>query len=64
MRFVGLMRFLSRAAHRLFHYYSTSCLHDEHSYCQNATGLMGAKTPALCKWCDAVCRCKCHDLRE
>lgn len=51
-------------------YLSTSCLHavldgrDElHVYCQEHTGISGAKTPAQCKWCDrphGKCICTCH----
>jgi hypothetical protein len=41
-------------------YLSTSCFHDQHNYCQAHTGLSGAKTPAVCKWCPAVCVCPCH----
>lgn len=45
------------AEHR---YLSTGCLHGEHGYCQAHTGLSGAKTPAVCKWCKAPCQCPCH----
>jgi hypothetical protein len=43
-------------------YLSTGCLHggDGHAYCQAPTGRVGAKTPATCKHCGAVCRCRCH----
>lgn len=41
-------------------YLSTSCLHNEHEYCQSNTGLAGAKTPAQCKFCEAPCICPCH----
>lgn len=41
-------------------YLSTGCLHGEHGYCQAHTGLSGAKTPAVCKWCKAPCQCPCH----
>lgn len=41
-------------------YLSTGCLHGEHGYCQSHTGLSGAKTPAVCKWCKAPCQCPCH----
>jgi hypothetical protein len=43
------------------HYYlSTGCLHGEHEYCQAKTGAAGAKVPAVCKFCAAPCRCRCH----
>jgi hypothetical protein len=52
------------------HYYlSTGCLHGEttlpdgrtgHEYCQGETGACGQKTPAVCKFCKAPCRCDCH----
>jgi hypothetical protein len=50
---------LTRLACRLgTHYYlSTSCLHGEHDYCQSHTGLSGAKTPSVCKFCGAICIC-------
>jgi len=55
---------LTRLAHRLgVHVYlSTSCLHGQHDYCQQHTGLSGAKTPARCKFCpdDGRCVCACH----
>lgn len=41
-------------------YLSTSCLHGEHSYCRSNTGLAGAKRPASCKFCGAMCVCRCH----
>ncbi|MFH9426040.1 hypothetical protein [Streptomyces sp. NPDC017529] len=41
-------------------YLSTGCLHGEHGYCQSHTGLCGAKTPAVCKWCKSPCQCLCH----
>lgn len=41
-------------------YLSTGCLHGEHGYCQSNTGLAGAKTPAVCKFCKAPCVCACH----
>src|SRR5690606_30859497 len=41
-------------------YLSTGCLHGEHGYCQAKTGQSGTKKPAVCKWCDASCRCGCH----
>ncbi len=41
-------------------YLSTSCLHDEHDYCQSETGLCGQKTPSVCKFCKAACICPCH----
>jgi hypothetical protein len=53
---------MTRILLRLFghRYLSTSCLHEEHDYCQKSTGLAGAKTPAQCKFCSAPCRCRCH----
>lgn len=41
-------------------YFSTSCYHDNHSYCKNESGAMGTKVPGKCKFCDAKCRCWCH----
>lgn len=41
-------------------YYSTSCRHGRHAYCQGETGVMGAKTPAQCKFCEEPCICWCH----
>lgn len=41
-------------------YLSTSCLHDDHDYCKNNTGLCGNKTPGVCKFCAAPCICWCH----
>jgi hypothetical protein len=41
-------------------YLSTSCLHGHHDYCQRERGLAGDKTPAVCKFCGAPCRCHCH----
>lgn len=41
-------------------YLSTACLHGEHGYCQHHTGLSGAKTPGVCKFCAAPCVCECH----
>jgi hypothetical protein len=41
-------------------YLSTGCLHGDHAYCQNTTGLNGTKQPAECKHCAAPCRCSCH----
>lgn len=53
------------------HYYlSTGCLHGDqvlpdgrtgHEYCQGETGQCGQKTPAVCKFCQAPCRCGCHE---
>ena len=56
------------SAKQLAHeYLSTSCLHDEHVYCQSGTGSNGttewAKTPASCKFCGASCVCPCHGAR-
>lgn len=58
---------LTRYAHRhgVHPYLSTGCLHGDHDYCQNMTGLAGAKRPGECKHCGAKCRCGCHhDLIE
>jgi hypothetical protein len=41
-------------------YLSTGCAHDRHDYCQGETGAVGAKTPAVCKFCLAACVCPCH----
>lgn len=41
-------------------YLATSCLHGEHEYCQRETGVLGTKTPAVCKFCRAPCVCDCH----
>lgn len=41
-------------------YLSTSCLHDDHEYCQSNTGLCGQKKPGVCKFCEASCICSCH----
>ena len=41
-------------------YLSTGCLHGDHAYCQNHTGLSGAKRPASCKFCGVRCVCPCH----
>ena len=41
-------------------YLSTGCLHDQHDYCKGDTGMVGAKRPACCKFCDAPCICTCH----
>ena len=53
---------LTRWAHRrrVHVYLSTSCLHDDHRYCQAKTGRTGGKTPAACKFCPAACICHCH----
>ena len=45
-------------------YLSTGCLHGHHDYCQAKTGAAGAKTPAKCKFCDARCRCSCHQADQ
>lgn len=42
-------------------YFSTSCLHDDHGYCQQQTGNMGLKNPGECKFCNRPCQCTCHD---
>ncbi|MEW2070049.1 hypothetical protein [Streptomyces sp. NPDC007346] len=62
-RLAGLLATaLTRYAHQhgVHHYLATSCLHGEHGYCQGATGKVGAKKPASCKWCPADCQCGCH----
>jgi hypothetical protein len=41
-------------------YLSTGCLHGDHDYCKNPTGLAGAKRPGSCKHCGAKCQCPCH----
>ena len=41
-------------------YFSTSCFHGNHTYCQQETGLIGTKVPARCKFCEAPCLCSCH----
>jgi hypothetical protein len=42
-------------------YYSTSCLHDQHAHCRCATAIDGKpKKRGECKWCPAVCICRCH----
>lgn len=51
---------VSKLAHLIFHYYSTSCLHGHHAYCQKERGVMGQKNPAQCKFCKKPCRCRCH----
>jgi hypothetical protein len=45
-------------------YFSTSCFHGNHDYCQSERGLIGIKTPAVCKFCEAPCVCRCHADRE
>ncbi len=45
-------------------YLSTACLHGRHDYCACDVGIVGAKKPNTCKWCDARCRCTCHDTGE
>lgn len=45
-------------------YLSTGCYHGDHTYCQSMTGLNGAKRPASCKFCQASCRCGCHNTTE
>jgi hypothetical protein len=45
-------------------YFSTSCFHGDHRYCQSETGLLGNKTPAICKFCAAPCICSCHRDKE
>lgn len=41
-------------------YFSTSCFHNDHDYCKSETGLIGNKTPGVCKFCSAPCICACH----
>lgn len=41
-------------------YLSTSCFHDQHTYCQSETGACGHKIPGQCKFCAAPCVCPCH----
>lgn len=41
-------------------YFSTSCFHGDHNYCQSERGLLGMKTPGVCKFCTAPCTCICH----
>lgn len=41
-------------------YFSTSCHHGDHTYCQRETGLLGNKIPGVCKFCKAPCVCSCH----
>lgn len=45
-------------------YLSTSCFHGNHKYCQSERGLLGNKTPSVCKFCEAPCVCRCHASRE
>jgi hypothetical protein len=44
------------------HYYlSTSCFHGVHEHCRSAVNIYGnPKEPGTCKWCPAVCICRCH----
>lgn len=56
-------------------YLSTACLHagpwpaeslrdaQLHAYCRAEVGVVGAKTPGMCKFCDAQCVCPCHRPR-
>jgi hypothetical protein len=47
------------------HYYlSTGCLHGNHGYCAGLNGAAGSKRPAVCKFCEAPCRCRCHRRRS
>lgn len=41
-------------------YLSTGCYHGQHDYCRSSIGVVGAKTPGRCKFCEARCRCACH----
>lgn len=54
-------------------YLSTGCFHGDkvlpdgrtgHEYCQGEVGAVGAKKPAVCKFCPAPCRCDCHKVRR
>jgi hypothetical protein len=45
-------------------YFSTGCFHGNHDYCKAERGLIGNKTPACCKFCQAPCVCRCHADRE
>jgi hypothetical protein len=45
-------------------YFSTSCFHGDHNYCQKESGLIGIKTPAVCKFCSAPCVCVCHAQKK
>lgn len=45
-------------------YLSTSCLHEDHSYCASGTGVLGNKKPSACKFCEAPCVCKCHGKKN
>lgn len=44
-------------------YLSTACWHGDHDYCNSMTGYGGEKRPGRCKFCDAHCRCECHNPR-
>lgn len=64
---------LRRSVH---YYISTACLHGDHEYCvapsvsrEGRWERLGPsyssdrdepKTPASCKFCEALCRCSCH----
>lgn len=50
-------------------YLSTGCHHGDqvlpdgrtgHEYCQGMTGYQGVKRGGRCKFCDAPCKCPCH----
>lgn len=42
-------------------YLSTACLHGKHGYCGSARARGGGrKIPRACKWCEALCVCRCH----
>jgi hypothetical protein len=45
-------------------YLSTGCIHGDHTYCKNMTGLNGAKRPGECKHCGTKCICGCHNTEE
>lgn len=42
-------------------YLSTACLHGNHRHCQNELTMSGKpKQPHICKFCDSLCVCPCH----
>ncbi len=42
-------------------YFSTCCLLGRHEHCRCATAIDGhPKRRGECKWCDAICICRCH----
>lgn len=53
----------------MHNYLSTSCFHaaepgreELHDYCQNRNGQAGPKKPGECKFCEAKCVCRCHQV--